>query len=99
MTDMTYTLPTQPQPAPRKKRRIFLWVFLAVQVLFVAWIFAGMSAASGQPTDCEGLSAELCNDASDVGTGIGVFLVVVVWMIVDFLMAVIYGIYRLAKRT
>ena len=33
------------QPPPRKRRRVFVWVFLAVQVLFVIWVIAG--AASG----------------------------------------------------
>lgn len=85
--------------APRaKKKRVFLWVFMVVQVLFIIWIVAGISGGSGTPDDCGSLDAELCNDASDVGTGIGVFLVFVFWVIVDFLLAVTYGIYRLAKR-
>lgn len=94
---MTEQHPTTQAP-PKKKRRIFLWFFLAVQALFVVWIVAGASTGAGTPADCEGLSRELCNDASDVGTGIGVILIVVVWMVVDFFLAVIYGIYRLASR-
>jgi purine-cytosine permease-like protein len=86
--------------APKKKRRIFLWVFLAVQVLFVAWIIAGLAGASGTPAEaCEGLSVAACNDAESIGTGIGVALIVGVWLAVDFLLAVVYGVYRLAKRT
>ena len=34
-------------PRPRKKRRVFLWVFLIIQVLFLVWIIAG--AASKNP--------------------------------------------------
>lgn len=82
----------------KKKRRIFLWVFLAVQVLFIIWIIAGASSGSGQPTDCGSLSARACNNASDAGTAIGVVLIILVWCVVDFLMAVIYGVYRLASR-
>lgn len=33
-----------------------------------------------------------------IGKGIGVGLVVIVWVVVDFLLAVSYGIYRLARR-
>lgn len=84
---------------PRRKRRIFLWVFLAVQLLFVVWIVAGASTGAGTPADCTGLDVETCNAAADVGTGIGVALVVGLWLVVDFLLAVIYGVYRLAKRT
>lgn len=85
-------------PPAKKKRRIFLWFFLAVQVIFIIWIIAGASTGAGTPDDCSGLDKETCNAASDIGTGIGVALVVVLWLVVDFLLAVIYGIYRLAKR-
>lgn len=95
--------PPPPPPAaslaiqPKKKKRVFLWVFMAVQLIFIVWIFAGASGgATG--TDCGALDQESCDAASAVGTGIGVFFVVVLWMIVDFLMAVIYGVYRLATR-
>lgn len=93
---MTETIETE-KPV-KKKRRIFLWFFLAIQVLFIIWIIAGASSGSGQPDDCGTLSAETCNTASDAGTAIGVFLVIVFWMIVDFLLGVGYAIYRLAKR-
>lgn len=86
-------------PAPRKKRRIFLWVFMVIQALFIVWIISGAMSASGQAGGCEGLDAQTCNAASDVGTGIGVALIVGLWLVVDFLLAVIYGVYRLAKRS
>jgi len=88
-----------PAPPAKKKRRIFLWVFLAVQALFIIWIISGLASSGGDATDCGSLSQKACNDASDVGTGIGVVLIVVLWMVVDFFMAVIYGVYRLAKRS
>lgn len=82
---------------PKKKRRIFLWFFLAVQVLFIIWIIAGL-ASGNDNSHCGSLDAKTCNDASNVGKGIGVAIIVVFWVVVDFLLAVIYGIYRLAKR-
>lgn len=88
-----------PAPTPKKKRRVFFWFFLAVQVLFIVWIIAGISGGSGTPDDCGSLDVDTCNDAEDIGTGIGVFLVFIFWVIVDFLLAVTYGIYRLAKRS
>lgn len=91
-TSTTTSVPT------KKKKRIFMWFFLAVQVLFIVWIVAGVGGASGDATDCGSLSQQACNDARDVGTGIGVIMIIVFWMIVDFLLAVGYGIYRLAKR-
>jgi len=89
--------PSSPPTPLQKKRRIFLWFFLAVQALFLFWVIGGVASGS-DPTDCGSLSDEACNAASDIGTGIGVFIIVVIWMIVDFLLAVGYGIYRLAKR-
>lgn len=90
--------PPPPATASRRKHRIFLWVFLAIQLLFIIWIVSGIASAGGQPTDCEGLAPEQCNDAESVGTGVGVALIVLLWVVVDFLLAVGYGIYRLAKR-
>jgi hypothetical protein len=96
MTDVANNQVVQPV---KKKRRIFLWVFLAVQVLFIIWIIAGANSGSGQPSDCGSLSAKACNNASDAGTAIGVVLIIVVWFFVDAFMGVIYGVYRLARRT
>lgn len=102
-----------PPPPAKKKRRVFLWVFLGVQALFIIWLIAGVggnaSDAQGISEECRNFdptlwdSAQECNDFMDgaaaVGTGIGVMLIVGLWMVVDFFLAVIYGIYRLAKRT
>lgn len=90
--------PPPPSITPKKKRRVFLWVFLAVQVLFLIWIIGGASTGSGTPSDCGGLDTETCNAASDIGTGLGVLMIIGLWAVVDFFMAVIYGVYRLASR-
>lgn len=85
--------------SPKKKRhRVFLWVFLAIQAIFIIWIIAGAASGGGTATDCQGLTQEECDAAEGIGTGIGVALIVVLWMVVDFFLAVIYGVYRLAKR-
>jgi hypothetical protein len=81
--------------APRRRRRVFLWVFMAVQVLFVLWIVTGATAGS---SPCRGLSAHDCATASDAGHGLAIAAQVVAWVVADFLLAVIYGIYRLARR-
>lgn len=74
-----------------------MWVFLLVQVLFIVWIISAVGSADST-SNCGTLDKQTCKDASNVGTGIGVFLIFIFWMIVDFLLAVGYGIYRLAKR-
>ncbi len=74
---------------PRKKKRIFLWTFLAIQALFIVWI---VSAVSADPTaDCSG-------DCEDVATGIAVFFQIGLWFAVNLFLGLGYAIYRLAKR-
>ncbi|MFF0889978.1 hypothetical protein [Streptomyces sp. NPDC003456] len=88
-------------PPPEKRRRVFFWVFLAVQLLFLAWVIWGATTADGTPAECRGLTGDdqdLCNDAHDVGTTIGVGLVIGLWVAVDFILALTYVIYRLATR-
>jgi hypothetical protein len=97
--ESTDTPRTAPTPEPRRKRRIFLWFFLAVQALFIIWIVAGFASGGGTPTDCGTLSEDACKAAEDIGAGIAVAFQVILWIVVDFLLAVIYGVYRLAKRT
>ena len=83
---------------PKKKKRVFLWFFLAVQALFIWMIIAGATSSGGVPDDCGTLSAQACNDAESVGTGIGVFLILVIWFFVNAFLGTIYAVYRLAKR-
>jgi hypothetical protein len=61
----------------------------------VLWIVTGTTAADAP---CRGLSARACADAADTGHGIAIAAQVAAWVIVDFLLAVTYGIYRLARR-
>lgn len=78
-------------PAAKKKKRIFRWVFLAVQLLFLIWVISGIAA---DDVDCNGLSAQACSDANAVGTGIGVALILVLWVIVDVVLGLTYLIFR-----
>lgn len=103
---------------PYKSRRIFLWVFLAIQAIFIIWLVAGAatrtspSAADIAAWCGDGKWSPLYNSyhacvtdagsslqaAANFGKGVGIGLIVITWVIVDFLLAVTYGIYRLARR-
>jgi len=117
MTDQTYeSAHYQPAEKPRKKRRIFLWVFLAIQVIFIAWLISAAVQSTGASpadiastcgnhqwyqvwksySDCAAHSGVVA--AHDVGKGIAIGLIVVIWIVVDFLVGLTYGIYRLARR-
>lgn len=49
--------PAPPPPAateqPRKRRRVFLWVFLAIQVIFLIWVITGFAGADNTPAASE----------------------------------------------
>jgi hypothetical protein len=109
-------------PKPRKKRRIFLWVFLAIQVLLLIWIIAG-AASTGhtEPSaaqmaqycghgpnsvlalykskaDCMAHYSRVLSDAAGTGRGLGIALVVAMWFVVDVILGISYGVYKLATR-
>ncbi|MFG2127615.1 hypothetical protein ACGFNV_07420 [Streptomyces sp. NPDC048751] len=88
-------------PQPKKRRRVFLWLFLAVQIAFLIWVITGAASGSGTPEDCRGLTGDdlkLCEDAGDVGTTIGVGLIIGLWAAVDVILGFTYVVYRLATR-
>ncbi len=92
---------TAPALPPRKRRMVFFWVFLAVQIIFLIWLISGIATAGGTPDSCSGLTGDdlqFCKDAGDLGTTIGAGLIVGLWAAVDFVLAVSYAIYRLSRR-
>lgn len=70
--------------------RIFTYVILAINLIFLIWVIAGANSGNGQPTDCNGLDAQTCNDAQNAGTAIGVGLIIVLWAIVDLILGVLW---------
>ncbi|MFP5068719.1 hypothetical protein ACLFMI_03510 [Pseudonocardia nantongensis] len=87
-----YPYQQAPVEPPKKKRHVFRWVFLGIQALFLAWIIGGMSATG--PACAPNLSAEACQAAQGIGTGIGVALIVALWIAVDFILGITYLIFR-----
>lgn len=77
--------------------RPFTWVILAINALFLAWIIGGAVSASHQ--ECSsGLSADTCQAASAIGTGIGVALIVGLWVAVDIILGLLWLITRPKRR-
>jgi hypothetical protein len=48
---------------------------------------------------CMSSQSRILSDAAGTGRGIGVALVVMIWIVVDFFLGLFYGIYRLATRS
>ncbi|PRH79421.1 hypothetical protein C6N75_10090 [Streptomyces solincola] len=86
----------------KKKRPVFLVVFILVQVIFLIWLIVGVNtASSGSADDCRGLTGDLlrsCEEGNDVGTAIGAGLIIALWAFVDVIFGITYGVYRLARR-
>lgn len=89
--------PYEPAVQPRKRRRVFMWFFIGVQILFLIWIIAGTHAATSNP-DCAGLDAQSCQSATDAGAAIGAGLVIALWAFIDFILLAVYLVVRLARR-
>ncbi|WP_327402407.1 hypothetical protein OG194_21250 [Streptomyces sp. NBC_01288] len=91
----------QAAPLPRKRHRVFFWVFLSVQILFLIWVITGAASGSGTPDSCQGMTGDAlktCNDAGNVGTAIGVGLIIGLWAAADVILGITYMVYRLASR-
>ena len=81
-----------------KNWRKFTWVILIIQVLFVVWIVAGTSSAT---SNCDGLigsDLELRQAGTAIGAGIGIALVIFLWVVVDIILGVIWLITNRGQR-
>jgi hypothetical protein len=91
--------PYQPVPAvPKKKPRVFLWIFLGLQALFLIWLIGGTISAGHTTTTCGSLTPDECQNARALGTGAGFLTVLCVWAVVDVVVGGGYAVYRLARR-
>ncbi len=75
--------------------RIFTWIILIINVLFLIWIITGISS---RPSATAALDLKTCQAASDAGTGIGVFLIIFLWVAADIILGIIWLITRKKTR-
>lgn len=84
---MTHTQP------PKQKKRVFTWVILAINALFLIWIIVAV-ATNKSTSDCNGLDQQTCDNAKNAGTAIGVGLVIVFWAFVDIILGILWLVTR-----
>jgi hypothetical protein len=91
-------------PEPRKQRkprRVALWTLIIWSALCGIWVIAGANSAQ-DANDCAAERTpdlvKLCQDATDVGTGIGVALIIGLWTFVTFCIMAVTVIVRLSRR-
>lgn len=90
-----YPAANEPTASPKKKRHIFRWFFLAVQLLFLAWIIFGVGGAAAENCDGEtGAALEACQAGTAVGASIGAGLIIGLWVAVDIILGLTYLIFR-----
>lgn len=76
--------------------RKMTWVILAWNVLMVVWIIAGVASATHNPSCAHTavLGAKTCQNATDAGAGIGVSVLVVLWVLGDIILGVLWLVTR-----
>lgn len=81
------------------KFRVFTWIILAVNVIFLVWIITGIAGRPGATAaTCDSLDIRTCQAASDAGTGIGVLLIVFLWVAADVILGILWLITRRKTR-
>lgn len=83
----------------KPKTRKFTWFILAVNVLFLVWIIAGISSSATTPAVCDAsLTQEACDAARGIGTTLGVGLIIAFWAFADFILLVLWLVTRKRGR-
>lgn len=89
----------QQPPTPKKRKtRVFTWIILAVNVIFLIWIIAGVSSVSGGKCDAT-MSVDACNSAKAIGGGIGALLVIFLWVAADVILGILWLVTRKKEST
>jgi hypothetical protein len=77
--------------------RPLTWFILAVQVLFIVWLIAGVNSASDTCSNDQ--YSDACRAGEAIGMGIGIGLVLFLWALVDVILGVIWLVTNKSKRT
>ncbi|OLT10883.1 hypothetical protein BJF79_25280 [Actinomadura sp. CNU-125] len=80
----------QPRAEPRRRHRVFPWIFLVVQLLFLVWVILGADSGGECSPDSKG--------ACEAGTAIGVGLIIALWVAVDIILALTYLVFKIFRR-
>lgn len=83
-----------------KKLRPLSWVIIVINLLFVAWLVGGVGGAVN--SSCENMTGDelsACQAGTAIGAGIGTFMIIFLWMMVDVILLVIYLVTNKKART
>lgn len=89
-----------PRPPTRRRFprwRIFTWVILAFNLIMLIWV---VSAIAANASTCSGLTGDALTNCklNNVGTGIGVTALIVLWALGDIILGVLWLVTRPRTR-
>lgn len=82
-----------------KKIRPFSWVIVIINAFFLYAVFGGMAESA---KNCDGLSGDeldLCQGATAVGAGIGIFIILFFWVMIDLILFIIWYVTNKNQRS
>jgi hypothetical protein len=78
--------------------RVFTWIILAINVLFLIWIIGGTSSAADNCDGKVGDALSACQAGTAIGAGIGAAMIIGLWVAVDIILGIIWLITRPKTR-
>jgi hypothetical protein len=74
------------------------WALAIFNVLMLIWLIAGIASTGGNATNCGSLDQQTCNAAANVGTGIAVTMMIIIWFIGFVVFSLIWLMSRPHRR-
>jgi hypothetical protein len=76
------------------KWRVFTWVILVINILFLVWVIAGGSSAANNCDGMTGQALDNCQAGTAIGATIGIGVIIFLWALVDVILGVIWLVTR-----
>lgn len=87
-------VPPTPPGRSDNERPWFAYIFLIIQIVFGIWLLKGIGTAASLDDSCTGPHTGLCQDATAAGAGIGIAIIMLIWMATDVILASTYFVFR-----
>jgi hypothetical protein len=94
----TIAQPTIGEPS-MKRLRPLSWVIIVINILFAWSLFGGVGSAVNE--SCKGMTGDeltACQAGTAIGAGIGGFMIMTLWVMVDIILLVIFLVTKKKAR-
>ena len=83
----------QQAPPAKKKVRVFTWIIVAINLLFLVWMIFGIAGVAN--SSCQaGMTQQNCDAAKAIGGGVGAILIIFLWVAADIILGIIWLVTR-----